>query len=217
MPLSSISVWDLPLRLFHWALAVSVSGAAATGFFGGPEVLQWHIGSGLVAGGLVIARIVWGFTGSTHARFSDFLPNPQSVVEHLRSDAPRHLGHNPVGALMVFGLIGCMLVICVSGLVVLGGIFKTGPLAFWSFDAGLTGREVHEAAAWAVVGLVSLHLAGVAFESRRSGENLARSMLTGRKEARPATIRCATCPPRVCWPSSLCCSQAQGSGRRTAC
>ncbi|WP_245941520.1 cytochrome b/b6 domain-containing protein [Cereibacter changlensis] len=118
---------------------------------------------------------------------------------------------------MVFGLIGCMLVICVSGLVVLGGIFKTGPLAFWSFDAGLTGREVHEAAAWAVVGLVSLHLAGVAFESRRSGENLARSMLTGRKEARPATIRCATCPPRVCWPSSLCCSQAQGSGRRTAC
>ncbi|WP_186312501.1 cytochrome b/b6 domain-containing protein, partial [Cereibacter sediminicola] len=131
-----VPVWDLPIRLFHWSLAPSVAVAAATGFLGGAEAIRWHVGAGLVALGLVIARIVWGFTGPTHARFRDFAPRFADVVEHVRSDSPRHLGHNPLGALMVFALIGLMLVIGVSGLAMLGGMFKTGPLAFWSFEAG---------------------------------------------------------------------------------
>lgn len=180
-----VPVWDIPTRLFHWLLAASVGVAAATGFLGGSSVLVWHVSSGLLAVGLVLARIIWGFTGSTHARFRDFLPSVGDVMEHLRSDGARHLGHNPLGALMVVALLGLMLVIGVTGLAVLGGLFKTGPLAFWSFDAGWTGRELHELAAWGVLVLVALHLGGVLLESRRSRENLARAMLTGVKEARP--------------------------------
>lgn len=192
-----VPVWDLPIRLFHWSLAAATAVAAGTGFFGGAGAIRWHVGAGLVAVGLVIARIVWGFTGPTHARFADFLPRPGAVIEHLRPAAPRHLGHNPLGALMVFALIGLMLVIGVTGLAVLGGMLKTGPLAFWSFDAGRMGHELHELAAWAVVGLVACHLAGVAYESRRSRENLARAMLTGTKEARPGDHPAGQIPARV--------------------
>ncbi|WP_420024545.1 cytochrome b/b6 domain-containing protein (plasmid) [Cereibacter azotoformans] len=192
-----VPVWDLPIRLFHWSLAPSVAVAAATGFLGGAEAIRWHVGAGLVALGLVIARIVWGFTGPTHARFRDFAPRFADVVEHVRSDSPRHLGHNPLGALMVFALIGLMLMIGVSGLAMLGGMFKTGPLAFWSFEAGRTGREIHELAAWAVLGLVAVHLAGVAVESLRNRENLARAMLTGVKEARPGDHSVREIPARV--------------------
>ncbi|MBL3576496.1 cytochrome b/b6 domain-containing protein, partial [Rhodovulum sulfidophilum] len=142
--------------------------SAATGFLGGAEAIRWHIGGGLAALALVIARIVWGFTGPTHARFRDFLPSPAAVLGHLRSAAPRHLGHNPLGALMVLALIGSILLIGLSGLILLGGLFKTGPLAFWSFEAGRAWHMLHEVAAWAVFGLVALHLGGVAFESRRS-------------------------------------------------
>nr|RDS94825.1 DUF4405 domain-containing protein [Cereibacter sphaeroides f. sp. denitrificans] len=192
-----VPVWDLPIRLFHWSLAASVAVAAASGFLGGAETLRWHVGAGLIAVGLVIARIVWGFTGSTHARFRDFAPRLSDVVEHVHPGSPRHLGHNPLGALMVFALIGLMLVIGVSGLALLGGMFKTGPLAFWSFETGRSGREIHEIAAWAVLGLVVLHLGGVAVESLRSRENLARAMLTGVKEARPGDPPVREIPARV--------------------
>ncbi|MGP3698018.1 cytochrome b/b6 domain-containing protein [Rhodobacter sp. NSM] len=192
-----VRVWDRPIRLFHWSLAACVAVAAATGFLGGPEAIRWHVGAGLASVALVLARIVWGFTGSTHARFRDFTPSRASLVEHLRTDSPRHLGHNPLGALMVFALIGLMLLIGVSGLALLGGMFKTGPLAFWSFEAGRVGREFHELAAWAVLGLVVLHLGGVMLESRRSRENLARAMLTGVKEARPGDHPAREVPARV--------------------
>ncbi|EKX55755.1 Ni,Fe-hydrogenase I cytochrome b subunit [Rhodobacter sp. AKP1] len=191
-----VPVWDLPIRLFHWSLAASIGLSAATGFLGGAEAIRWHIGGGLAALALVIARIVWGFTGPTHARFRDFLPSPAAVLGHLRSAAARHLGHNPLGALMVLALIGSILLIGLSGLILLGGLFKTGPLAFWSFEAGRAWHMLHEAAAWAVLGLVALHLGGVAFESRRSRENLARAMLTGSKEARPGDHPAEEIPAR---------------------
>ena len=192
----SVAVWDRPIRLFHWSLAASITVAAATGFLGGPEAIRWHLGAGLVAVALVIARIIWGFTGPTHARFTDFLPRPGDVIEHLGPAAPRHLGHNPLGALMVLALIGLVLILGVTGLAVLGGVFKTGPLAFWSFGLGRAGGEWHELAAWGVLGLVGLHLGGVAVESLRSRENLARAMLTGEKEARPGDVPRREIPAR---------------------
>lgn len=193
---SSVRVWDLPIRLFHWSLALSVAVAAGVGFFGGAGAIRWHLGAGLIAVALVLARIVWGFTGPTHARFGDFLPRPGDVARHLRPGAARHLGHNPLGALMVFALLGLMLALGVTGLAALGGVLKTGPLAFWSFDAGRVGLSLHEAAAWAVVGLVGLHLGGVVLESRRSHENLARAMLTGKKQARPGDHPVRSLPAR---------------------
>ncbi|PYF07405.1 cytochrome b [Rhodobacter viridis] len=182
-------VWDLGVRLFHWALALTVGLAALTGFLGEADTLRIHITAGLIAAALVIARIVWGFFGPTHARFADFLPDPAAIRAHLNGADARHLGHNPLGALMVFAMLAAVLVLAGTGLVILGGVLRLGPLAA-SFgpDAGFGARELHEMIAFCVVALIAAHLAGVVFESRRSRENLARAMLTGVKESRPGDV-----------------------------
>jgi len=179
-------VWDVWVRLFHWALVLCVGGAAMTGFLGDARSAGLHLACGLGAVGLVIARIVWGLYGTTHARFSDFVPRPSALIDHIRGANGRHLGHNPLGALMVLAMIAAILALGVTGLVVLGGWLRLGPLAAdFGTEAGRSAREIHEAVAIAVLAMVALHLGGVVLESRRSHENLVRAMLTGRKETRP--------------------------------
>jgi cytochrome b len=181
-------VWDLFVRVFHWSLVLTVSFAALSGFLGEARILFWHVTGGLIAAGLVLARIVWGFLGPTHARFSDFVAGPAKTIAHLRSrGTARHLGHNPLGALMVLALIALVLALAATGLAVLGGVVKAGPLApSVSYAQGAALLGLHEALAFGLVALVLLHLGGVVFESRRSRENLARSMLTGTKARRAA-------------------------------
>ncbi|MDT8858388.1 cytochrome b/b6 domain-containing protein [Paracoccaceae bacterium Fryx2] len=185
-PAPTVMVWDVWVRLFHWTLVPAIAAAAATGFLGGALWLRLHIASGVAAAALVLARIVWGFLGTTHARFADFVPRRAEVVAHLRGGAQaRHLGHNPLGALMVLAVLAAVPVLGLSGLALLGGTLKSGPLAGLSYGAGALLGAVHEPLAIGHLVLVGLHLAGVAFESRRSRENLARAMLDGLKPARP--------------------------------
>jgi len=184
-PTAETRVWDLFVRVFHWALVLAVALAAASGFLLESRILLLHISAGLAAAALVAARVVWGFTGTSYARFAEFVPGPAAIAAHLKG-GPRHLGHNPLGALMVLALIALVLALALSGLTMLGGIDKAGPLApLVSFAQGEAVSELHEAMAFGVLALVGLHLAGVAFESLRSRENLARAMLTGRKASRP--------------------------------
>lgn len=178
-----VKVWRWPVRLFHWMLVLSVTVAAATGFLLGPPWLALHLAGGVAAVALVLARLAWGLAGDGAARFSSFVAGPRAAREHLRGGA-RHLGHNPLGGWMVLALIAVVLALGLSGAVVLGGTLKTGPLAFLSFDAGRALAEVHEVLAIGFLVLVGLHLAGVAVESWRGRENLARSMVTGWKDRR---------------------------------
>ena len=190
-------VWDIWVRLFHWLLVLSVSLAAATGFFAAAPWLRWHIAGGLAAAALVLMRIVWGFLGSPHARFADCLPTPGAVIAHLRGGGHRHLGHNPLGALMVLALLAGVLALALTGLGLLGGLLRTGPLApDLGTDAGFALREFHEVLALGLLALVALHLAGVAFESARSRENLARSMVTGAKPRRAGDVPVRPAPVR---------------------
>ncbi|MDP1669741.1 cytochrome b/b6 domain-containing protein [Phaeovulum sp.] len=178
-------VWDIFVRVFHWSLVLAVAIAAASGLMLESRILLLHISAGLAAAALVAARIVWGFTGTTHARFADFVPSGAAIRAHL-AGGTRHLGHNPLGALMVLALFALVLGLAVSGLLVLGGIDKSGPFApFVSFGAGSVVLGLHEVLAYGVLALVAMHLAGVVFESERSHENLTRSMLTGAKAKRP--------------------------------
>lgn len=183
-----LPIWDPLVRVLHWALLTAVGVAAATGFFGDATSRTLHVGAGLAACALVLVRVLWGFSGPTYARFASFVPAPATLVAYVRElrrqNQPRYLGHNPLGAVMVLALLAMIAVLTLTGLVTLGGVLKSGPLAFaTSFATGWSARELHELAAFLLLGLVTLHLAGVVVESRRHGENLVRAMMTGRKQA----------------------------------
>lgn len=183
----TVSVWDIWVRLFHWSLVLAMSAAAVSGFLLNASWITLHLLGGLTAAALVMARVIWGFFGPTHARFRNFIPRPGALLAHLRDPgAHRYLGHNPLGALMVLALVGMVLALALTGLGQLGGVLRTGPLAFaLDYGQGAVLGSLHEALAIGLLGLVALHIAGVVFESLRGRENLARAMVTGRKPRRP--------------------------------
>ncbi len=198
----TIQVWDLGVRAFHWLLVTAVIVAALTGFVLGMTTLEAHLIAGIGVAALVGARVVWGFLGPTHARFSRFAYGPRTVLGHLRhiraGGQHRHLGHNPLGAMMVFALLLVLALIVLTGTLALGGMFKQGPLAaFTSFVAGRQLLGLHQVLAILLLLMVGAHLAGVAFESRRSRENLVRAMVTGQKETQPPA---ASARPARAWP-----------------
>src|SRR5690606_40192493 len=78
-----ITVWDLPLRLFHWLLAAAVAGALITINLG-VSWIEWHARFGLAVVGLIAFRLVWGVVGSTHSRFASFVPTPSAVASYVR-------------------------------------------------------------------------------------------------------------------------------------
>lgn len=186
----AIRVWDVGVRAFHWLLVVAVAAAALTGFVIGRTALAWHLIAGVAVIVAVVWRAVWGLLGPTYARFAGFAFGPAAVLAHLRAlrtgAHPRHLGHNPLGAAMVFALLAVLAALVLAGTLTLGGMLKQGPLrAFLSYDAGRLWFDIHNALAILLLVMIGAHLAGVAFESRRGRENLVAAMLTGDKPARP--------------------------------
>jgi cytochrome b len=169
----TVRVWDSCVRIFHWSLA----GLFAVAFMTGDEVEWLHIRIGYAIAALVALRIVWGFVGSRHARFSDFVRSPGAIATYsgqaLRFRAPRYLGHNPAGGAMVVAL-----------LVMLAGIAATGFAmttdAFWGSQ---WVEDLHVGLVYTTIGLIILHVAGVIFSSLEHGENLVKAMITGRKRA----------------------------------
>jgi cytochrome b len=191
-----IVVWDRGVRFFHWLLVGSVTGALATGFFAGKPWLDFHVIFGVAIITLVVLRFIWGFLGSTYARFGSFVVSPGAAFRHLRGlfrgEGHEHLGHNPLGAWMIVTLLVVLAAVCATGVAVLGGVVKEGPLApYMTFALGREVREIHEFLAYAVAGLVGLHIAGALFESWRCGENLPRAMVTGRKRPSPTALAAA--------------------------
>ena len=192
-PSGAVRVWDGGVRLFHWTLVVAVSAAALTGFVLGDTTLAWHEAAGAVAIAAVAWRVVWGLLGTTHARFSSFAYSPAVVLAHLvdlRSRRPRrHLGHNPLGAMMVFALLAVVAAIALTGTLALGGLLNQGPLrAFLSYDIGRQALRLHNALSILLLLMVGVHLAGVGFESWRARENLVAAMLTGDKPMEPPFV-----------------------------
>ena len=185
-----LAVWDPFVRIFHWLLVTALTAALVTSLWLPPTWINAHVFAGTSAAALVATRIVWGFLGPSTARFSDFVRGPRSLLHHLtelRTGAgQRYVGHNPLGAAMIFALLAIVLAVAASGTVALGGVVKFGPLAFASsFTVGEAARQIHALLAYGLLALIALHVAGAIFESRRTRENLVRSMIDGRKELRP--------------------------------
>ncbi len=185
----TIPVWDIFIRVFHWTLVLGVSTAAVSGFLLRPTWISLHVWAGTSAAVLLLARLLWGIWGSKNARFAGFIKGPREVIKHLKElragTAARHLGHNPLGALMIVALLGTVFLLLLTGATALGGVFKTGPLGFlFSYDLGTTILRVHYVLAIILVLLVTLHILGAVFEGMRTKENLVKAMITGKKEAR---------------------------------
>lgn len=175
-----VEVWDLPLRLFHWALVVAVAFAIVTAKTGG-EWIVWHGRAGLLIVGLVVFRVVWGLVGSTHARFVNFVPTPGRIRAYL-SGQWHGLGHNPLGALSVFALLGILAFQGGSGLISNDDISFTGPLASLveeELSLKLTGW--HHRFGNYLLALVALHVAAILFYRLVKKERLVRAMVTGVK------------------------------------
>lgn len=192
MALQAMRIWDGPTRLFHWALAVLVLAAFVTGLQGG-NWMPWHERAGLAILGLLSFRLVWGFVGSTYARFAEFVPTPQRVLAYARG-AWQGLGHNPMGALSVFALLGVLLFQALTGLFANDDIAFQGPLsALVSKGVGDSLSGLHRQAIWLIGALVGLHIAAALYYLLARGKNLILPMITGVKSvestaaAQPAT------------------------------
>lgn len=198
--MARILVWDLPTRLFHWLFALAFLAAYLLGEEDG--LLGWHSYFGYILGGLALFRVMWGFVGGRYSRFAAFPPDPAGAWRYLREmlagSAPRHLGHNPAGALAIYALLLLGVATALSGVALMGADKGVGPLAGivpGSLKEGL--EALHEFCANAMLLVVLLHLAGVAAGSLLHRENLPRSMVTGRKDRLPETGEAKEVPLRA--------------------
>lgn len=176
-----IKLWDLPTRLFHWLLVLAVGAAVLTGQLGG-NLIEWHGRIGIAIVGLLAFRLVWGLVGSTYARFAHFFPSPARIKAYLAGQWHGE-GHNPLGALSVFGLLGLLLLQVGSGLFANDDIAFVGPL-FDLVDKEVSNRVtgLHHLLGDALIGLVVLHVAAIVFYVRVKKNNLVKPMLTGWKD-----------------------------------
>ncbi|MCB2015911.1 MAG: cytochrome b/b6 domain-containing protein [Hydrogenophaga sp.] len=165
-------VWDRFVRVFHWTLVSCV----LLNYFVLEEGEAPHEWAGYLAAALVVARIVWGFIGSRHARFSDFFPTPSRLrlhVQAMRSGRPEHhWGHNPLGAVMMLLLMGLVLSLGVTG-------WMQGTDTFFGEE---WLQELHEWLANALVLSAGLHAAAALLMGRIERTRLVKAMVTGIKE-----------------------------------
>ena len=172
--MKKILVWDLPVRVMHWLLAVLVLGAFALASLASDEsvVFALHAIAGLIALFVVALRSVWGLVGTRWARLRAWPLRPSALIRYLRgvfSDRPSEagVGHNPATSWFALAVF-----------VGIAGLGVTGFLAARGSEAA---EEVHELLAWSVIGLVALHVAGVLLHVARRRENLVATMITGRR------------------------------------
>lgn len=170
---TTVKVWDPLVRVFHWSLVALLALAFVTG----DELERIHIIAGYGVLALLSVRLLWGLIGSRHARFADFVRGPAAVLGYLRDTvsgrAPRYLGHNPAGGMMIVALLVMLTSTGVSG------YMMTTP-TYWHVK---WVEELHEGAAYLTLGLIVLHVLGVLLSSFVHRENLVLAMITGRKRA----------------------------------
>jgi cytochrome b len=171
-------IWDLPTRLFHWLLSSGFTAAAIISLALGEEspLFPYHAIIGLTIALMVVLRVIWGIVGTRYARFGSFIFGPGAVIEYMKGTlvggGKRHIGHNPGSALAIFALLALVLALAVTGFMMGQG------------NEGV--KEIHEILAWAAVGVVVVHVLGVALHTIRHRENITASMIHGKKNAEPS-------------------------------
>lgn len=182
--LTKVRVWDLPTRLFHWALVAGITGLAISGTIGG-NAMVWHFRFGYGVLALLLFRILWGLVGGRWSRFGAFIYAPQSLIHYLKGKGkPEHsVGHSPIGALSVFAMLGFLVLQVASGLISDDEIAFAGPLTRFVANATVSLATDYHAniGKWILLGLVLLHLGAIVVYLLRK-HNLVGAMLHGDKE-----------------------------------
>lgn len=180
-----VKVWDLPVRLFHWLLALLFVVMFATGK-AGSEWITWHMRAGYAVLALVLFRVLWGFAGGTHARFASFLAGPSACLafaKKLMARAPApYAGHNPLGGWMVLALLAGLLLQTGTGLFANDDLLNEGPLAALVTKA--TSDRLTSVHVWnfnLLLLLAGVHIAAVLYHAGFLKENLIGAMFTGVK------------------------------------
>ena len=201
---TEVKVWDPLVRLFHWSLVAAFTIAYLTE----DDWQTLHVWAGYIIAGLITFRLLWGFVGPQHARFSDFIFSPTAISAYLKDmlslRAKRYLGHNPAGGAMVLALLLSLAATTLSGMQVYAVEEGAGPFASIELNGlspiasayadddehehggeghkdGGIWEEIHEFFANFTLLLVVLHISGVVVTSLAHSENLPRSMVTGKK------------------------------------
>lgn len=176
--MKSVLIWDLPTRLFHWLLSSGFIVAAVISLLLGDDspLFPYHAIIGLIIALMVCLRVIWGVVGTRYARFGTFVFGPGAVIEYMKGTVvgggTRYIGHNPGSALAIFALLALVLALAVTGVMM---------------GQGNEGAEdIHEILAWVAVGVVVVHVLGVALHTILHRENITASMIHGKKDAEPS-------------------------------
>lgn len=182
---ATVRVWDLPTRVFHWSLVACIMGLVASSQIGG-NAMAWHFRFGYAVASLLMFRLVWGVVGGRWSRFSSFIYSPASVLAYLQGERnPEHTtGHNPLGAVSVFAMLGFVVLQVASGLVSDDEIAAAGPLVRFASNTLVSNATFYhrQIGKLILLGLVALHLGAIVFYRLKKGENLVRPMINGDKE-----------------------------------
>lgn len=195
-PSIAVRVWDLPTRSFHWLLALCVIASVISARLGG-NAMVWHFWLGYGAFTLLAFRLLWGLVGGHWSRFATFAYAPATTWRYLRGRSRDHehhdVGHSPLGAFSVFGLIAVLVAEVGTGLFADDEIASTGPLV--GFVSDLTSHALtrwHKGSGqWLLVALVTLHIGAILYYQFLKKRDLVRPMLTGDKRlaaAAPASV-----------------------------
>ena len=180
----TVRIWDLPTRLFHWALVVCVLGLVVTANIGG-NAMNWHFRFGYSVLTLLLFRVIWGLAGGRWSRFASFIYSPAELMRHLRGESPEthSVGHSPTGALSVFALLLVLLAQVTSGLFSDDEIAFAGPLtSLVSGDTVSMATGYHkEVGKLIVIGLVVLHLLAIGYYRMVKKTDLIGPMIHGDK------------------------------------
>jgi cytochrome b len=178
-----VKVWDIGVRVFHWALVICIVGAFVT-IKTNQTTLHSYFGYTILT--LILFRLIWGFAGGTHARFTSFIAGPSRVIAYLKTtfkrDSEHAVGHNPIGGLSVIAMILAIGFQAASGLFINDDITFEGPLFAWvgkELSDKLTGW--HKLNEKIIMALVLVHLSAIIFHKLFKKESLVKPMFTGNK------------------------------------
>ena len=182
-----VHAWDLPTRLFHWALVLGVLCGYVSRHYGDSDFV-WHKWNGYTVLTLIVFRVIWGFVGGTTARFRAFFPTPVAMLRYaislFGSKTQRFLGHNPLGAAMIIVMLIVVSCQAVTGMFNSDDVLFDGPMVPLVSERGVKLAGIAHHYIWRIIlALVAIHIAANLFYGFVKREPLIQAMVTGVKPA----------------------------------